>query len=263
MFGSIRRALFRQLEPGAWGKGLSPVNRFIACLIVFAAIVAILETEVTVRSLLPGFFFYAEIFFISIFSIEYIGRLIAAGEHKKYAGFTGRLRYLFTKWSIIDLIAILPFILTLGGVNLVVVRLLKFLRLVRVLRLGPFGQAWSIMETAVSRRKYELLLSLVVAGLLLVLSASLVYLAEAKAQPDEFGSIPRALWWAVATLTTVGYGDVTPVTLMGRVFAGLAAAAGIGLVAMPTGVLAAAFSDAFQERRNKSKIADDGEEKDV
>lgn len=260
MFRSLREVLHRQLEPGAWGKGLSPVNRFIACLIVIAAIVAILETEVTVRSLSPGFFLYAEIFFITIFSIEYIGRFIAAGEHEKYAGFAGRIRYLFTKWSIIDLVAILPFILTLGGVNLVVVRLLKFLRLVRVLRLGPFGQAWSIMETAVSRRKYELLLSLVVAGLLLVLSASLVYVAEAEVQPDEFGSIPRSLWWAVATLTTVGYGDVTPITVMGRIFAGFAAAAGIGLVAMPTGVLAAAFSDAFQERRNKPRVTDDGDQ---
>ncbi|WP_198411371.1 ion transporter [Marinimicrobium alkaliphilum] len=256
---SVREVLYRQLEPSAREAGLSFTNRCIACLIIFATLVAVFETEVTVRSLFPGFFLYAEIFFIALFSVEYIARLIAAGEQEKYAGFAGRIRYLFSKWSIIDLIAILPFILTLGGVNLVVVRLLKFLRLVRILRLGPFGAAWSIMGEAISRRKYELLLSLVVAGFLLVFSASFIYVAEAAAQPEEFGSIPRSLWWAVATLTTVGYGDVTPVTVMGRIFAGFAAAAGIGLVAMPTGVLAAAFSDAFQDRRNKMEAKGDSD----
>jgi len=206
MYSTVRQWLHRQLEPEAWGSGLSPVNRFIAMLIVLAAVIAILETAVTVRAHSPAFFLYAEVL----------------------------------------IIAILPFILTMGGVNLVVVRLLKFLRLFRLVRLGVCSLAWSVMETAVSRRKYELILSLGVAGGLLILSASLIYLAEASVQLEEFGSIPRTLWWAIATLTTVGYGDVTPVTALGRFLAGNSAVAGIGLVAMPAGILAAAFIDAFQ-----------------
>jgi voltage-gated potassium channel len=83
----------------------------------------------------------------------------------------------------------------------------------------------------------------------LVGSSSLLYLVEAEAQPDAFGSLPRALWWSIATLTTVGYGDVTPITVLGKLFAGVTAIAGIGLIAMPTGVLAAAFSDALQRKR--------------
>lgn len=247
----MRSYLYRQLEPGVWESGLSPLNKTIAVLIVLASIIAILETEVIVRSLSPGFFYYAELLFIILFSVEYMTRLFIAGEQPKYSGFNGRIRFLFSRWSLIDLVAILPFILTLGGTNLVVVRLLKFLRLIRLLRLGPMGEAWSLMEEAITRRKYELILSFGVAGFLLIFSAALIYLAESTVQPEEFGSIPRSLWWAVATLTTVGYGDVAPITVTGRIFAGFSAAAGIGIVAMPTGILAAAFSDAFQRRQRK------------
>lgn len=248
MLMALRTKLHQQLEPGAYGDRLSPTNRFIAVLIVLASMVAVLETEVSIRTLSPAFFFYTEIFFITLFAFEYLARMVAAGEQARYAGFRGRIRFLFSKWSIIDLIAILPFILTLGGVNIVFVRLLKFLRLLRLFRLGAYGRAWTLIEAAVLRRKYELVLSLGIAGGLLILSSSLLYLAEARAQPEAFGSIPRSLWWAIATLTTVGYGDVTPVTALGKVFAGFSAIAGIGLVALPAGVLAAAFSDAFRDK---------------
>jgi voltage-gated potassium channel len=87
--------------------------------------------------------------------------------------------------------------------------------------------------------------------MLLLVSSTFLYVLEAAEQPEAFGSIPRALWWSVATLTTVGYGDVTPISAAGRFFAGITAVAGIGLVAMPTGILAAAFSDAFQNQESK------------
>jgi len=88
-----------------------------------------------------------------------------------------------------------------------------------------------------------------IAGIVLLVASTLMYWAEAGAQPDKFGSIPRAMWWCIITLTTVGYGDVYPVTLLGKSLAGLVAIAGIGLIAMPTGILAAAFSDVVQRRR--------------
>ena len=88
-----------------------------------------------------------------------------------------------------------------------------------------------------------------IAGIVLLVASTLMYWAEAGAQPDKFGSIPRAMWWCIVTLTTVGYGDVYPVTLLGKSLAGLVAIAGIGLIAMPTGILAAAFSDVVQRRR--------------
>jgi voltage-gated potassium channel len=251
MYQRLRNWLYEKLDPQAHPESLTPANKVIAVIILMSAIVAILETEVTIRELTPRTFFLLEAGFIALFSVEYGARFIAAGANPQYRGVRGHVRYFFSRWSLIDLIALLPFILTLGGVNLILVRLFKFLRLVRLLRLGPFGRSWEIVQLAISRKKFELLLSLTVALGLLVLSSSLLYMAEATAQPDKFGSIPRALWWSIATLTTVGYGDVTPVTVLGRIFAGFSAVAGIGLVAMPAGILAAAFSDAFQERKGK------------
>jgi voltage-gated potassium channel len=106
-----------------------------------------------------------------------------------------------------------------------------------------------LISDAVRSRRYELGVSLLAAGAVLLASAVMLYLVEGQVQPDAYGSIPRALWWSIVTLTTVGYGDVYPVTLAGRMLGGLTALAGIGLIAMPTGILAAAFSDAFQKRR--------------
>jgi voltage-gated potassium channel len=119
----------------------------------------------------------------------------------------------------------------------------------RIARLGRFTGALDILVSAVSNRKFELFLSAGIAVLLLYVSSAMLYLIEGGIQPDEFGSIPRAMWWSVATLTTVGYGDVYPITGLGKLFATVTAVAGIGLIAMPTGILAAAFSEAMQESR--------------
>lgn len=121
-------------------------------------------------------------------------------------------------WAIIDLLAILPCFLTMGAVNAFALRLLKLIRLLRLARLGRFSNVIGDLYRAVRGRRYELTVSLVVAGLLLVLTSSVIYILEASHQPEAFGSIPRALWWSGATLTMVGYGDVTPITPGGQVF---------------------------------------------
>ena len=102
---------------------------------------------------------------------------------------------------------------------------------------------------AVYERRHELLLTIGIAGFVLLLASTLMFWAEADAQPDKFGSIPRSMWWCIITLTTVGYGDTFPVTILGKMLSGLVAVAGIGLIAMPTGILAAAFSEVVQRRR--------------
>ena len=250
----LREFLFRNLEPSAQAEGgLSLFNRVIVGLIIFAAVVAILETEETLRGSMPGFFWIAELFIVMVFSIEYLARVYAAGEDPQYSGFRGRLRFMASGWAIVDLLAILPFILTGGAYNSFIIRLLKLLRLLRVARVGRFSQAWVSLSDAIYGRRFELALSGAVAFLIMLISSAFLYALEGDTQPDAFGSIPRALWWSVATLTTVGYGDVTPVTLLGRIFAGFTAIAGIGLIAMPTGILAAAFSEAMQNRKELAK----------
>ena len=127
------------------------------------------------------------------------------------------------------------------------------MRIVRLIALAKFGRysiALSQLIRAFVRRRYELLMSLVIAGLVFLIAATGMYAIEGSVQPEAFGSIPRALWWALTTLTTVGYGDVYPVTPLGRVFAGLMAVAGIGLIAMPAGILAAAFTEIGQQGKD-------------
>nr|WP_290832985.1 potassium channel family protein [Halomonas sp.] len=247
-----RGALYRQLAPEARQQlGLSLLNRVICVLILSASAIAILETEPTLREAAPGLFATLETLFVCIFVIEYALRLYAMGEDPRYRGLGGRLRYMFSFWALVDLIAILPYFL--GFItyhNAFLLRLLRLARMLRLARLGRFSQAWASLADALKSRSHELLLSAGVAGLLLLFSSCCLYVVEAAAQPEAFGSVPRALWWSIATLTTVGYGDVTPITAIGKFFAGLTAVAGIGIIAMPTGILAAAFSDAFQKKNN-------------
>lgn len=247
---TLRHRLYLQLNAGAWaGVGMSPVNKAVVLLVLVAATVAVLDTEVTLRDRFGALFYLTEVVLFACFSVEYIARVYAAGEDSQYRGVTGRLKYMISLWALIDLLALIPFLVTLGVSDAFVLRLMRLLRLLRLARLGRFSDAIDAVLSAVGERRYELMLSLLAAGFLLVGSSSMLYLLEAGAQPEAFGSIPRALWWSIATLTTVGYGDVTPITALGKLFAGITAIAGIGLIAMPTGVLAAAFSDAFQRKR--------------
>ena len=249
-----RAWLYRELEPSAYpGIGLSRLNKIIVWIIIMAVLVTILETEDAFRAPAQNAFWIAELFIALIFSIEYLARLYAAGEDERYSGFKGRIKYVFSWWSLIDLLAILPFILSAGASNAFLIRVLKFLRILRLARLGRFSQAWLSLSDAIFLRRFELALSGMVAFMLMLVSSTLLYVLEGQAQPEQFGSIPRAFWWSVATLTTVGYGDVTPITVMGRIFAGMTAIAGIGLIAMPTGILAAALSDAMQKHNDENK----------
>jgi voltage-gated potassium channel len=151
--------------------------------------------------------------------------------------------------GLLDLLALLPLLLAVVGPEAFVLRFARMLRILRFSRLGRFSGALSLLSEALASRKDELFVGVCVAAALLMLSATLLYVVEGQAQPEAFGSIPRAMWWAIATLTTVGYGDVAPVTWLGRVCAGFIAVLGIGLIAIPTGILAAAFSDATQAQR--------------
>lgn len=251
---TLRQRLYRQLYAGAWeDDGMSPVNRLVCFLVLVAATVAVLDTEVTLRERFGDVFFAIELVLFAFFLVEYVARVYASGEDPQYRGFIGRLKYMVSFWALVDLLALIPFLVTLGVSDAFVLRLMRLLRLLRLARLGRFSDAIDAVLSAVGERRYELMLSLLAAMFLLVGSSSVLYLVEAEAQPDTFGSIPRALWWSVATLTTVGYGDVTPITALGKIFAGVTAIAGIGLIAMPTGVLAAAFSDALQRKRAGAK----------
>lgn len=250
---SLRARLHAQLDPASRPRGLSPLNLFLAVTILVSVTFALIETEATIATGREHLFRIAELTFAAIFSAEYAARFWTAAER---GGWRARLRWLISFGAVIDLLAIVPAVLTIGTAPSYLLRLARLLRILRLAKLGRFSRAWDLAREAIMSRRYELLLALYAAVLVMIVSGTALYLVEGPSQPEKFGSIPRALWWSVVTLTTIGYGDVYPETALGRVLAGLTAVLGIGLIAVPTGILAAAFSDALQRHRQE-QVDDD------
>lgn len=253
------------VTPGAWRReGLSPVNQALVGTVVLAVLAQVLETEPLMLARHGEVFHGLNLFLAGVFSLDFLARFWVSGEEPRYQGWRGRLRYLLQPGALLDLVAILPFYLYpfiefLDANDLAFLRLALGVKVVRAARMGRVTLALRALHKAVSQRREELELSLLVACVVILISATLLYWAEREAQPGAFGSIPRALWWSVTTFTTVGYGDVVPVTPLGKVLAALAGMLGVGVIAIPTGILAAAFSDAFrEEKRGRGRHGLDG-----
>ncbi len=263
---ALRHAAYEALEPQARQRnGLSLINKLLVVCIVAAAAFAIIETEPELAIGREPLFRMAELAFGTIFTAEYLVRLWIVPDNPDYAARRHpRWRYAISLPAIIDLLSIIPTFVPLGqGGGSLLLRFFRVLRILRLAKLGRMSRAWNDLATAIHERRHELLLTVSLAVIVMLVASTLMYWAEAGAQPDKFGSIPRAMWWCIVTLTTVGYGDVYPVTVLGRILSGFVAVAGIGLIAMPTGILAAAFSDVVQRRReeaavNAAKASDSG-----
>ncbi len=247
----MKKRVWQLLEAAGPGDTASrAVDVFILLLILANAGALCLETVEPVRQRWPGFFRDFELFSVACFSVEYLGRVWSCTSDPRYAGAVlGRARFVSTPMALIDLAAILPFYLPYLGVDLRVLRILRMFRLARVLKLARYSEAAEALGNAVRARRAELITVLGFLGVLVLISSAAVYYAEHEAQPEQFSSIPAAMWWAVVTLTTVGYGDVFPVTPVGRSLGAVIAVFGIGMVALPTSVLGAAFMEELQRRR--------------
>ena len=253
----LRYRLYRQMEPHARETpGLSPFNLFIVILVLLSFLALALETEPTMS---PDWMEAISIFNVAIifvFAFEYLLRLWVAGENPEYRGVRGRIRYIFSGYALADLIAFLPELLWLlfapAHASQQVIMVLRVLRLARLAKIARFIPAFDVLGATLSRAGQQLFTTLAMAMALVYISAVVLYFVEGVGgqHQESFASIPRAIWWAIATLTTVGYGDVYPVTPLGRFFASVIAIAGIGMVALPAGVFASAFSDELREREN-------------
>jgi voltage-gated potassium channel len=252
---ALRAKAYRQLEPSAWpDKGLSPVNLFLVILIVIAVVDAVIETEPTLVAGREQLFDSIELAIGLIFLVEYVARVWIAPDNPRCASSRyPRLRYMASPIAVIDLLAILPALFAFGGASSLMLRFFRVLRMLRLAKLGRTSKAWHHIREAVYERRYEFGLILFLLVVTILISASLLYLAEADAQPEKFGSIPRALWWSIVTLTTVGYGDAYPITPLGRFFAGIIAIVGVTMIALPTGIFASSFSEAMERRRRTDR----------
>lgn len=183
------------------------------------------------------FFRWFEFASVFLFSVEYLLRLATADFQYPDSGpIRSRLRWMFSSAGLIDLIAILPFY-----VPLLIAFDLRFLRLLRILKLKRYSRSLQLIGEIVDDRKEELLVTVFLNAILMVIASAFMYYLENEAQPDNFPNVMATMWWAVSTLTTVGYSHVYPITGMGKLFAAIIAVIGIGFVALPTGILSAAF----------------------
>lgn len=251
MSSNLRSRAYSELEPTARrGAGLSLTSLVVVAAVLLSVTLAILETEATLYNPNKRLFEAAERFLTALFSIEYAARLWSAAEGPgEGSRFIKRYRFTVSLAGMLDLVVLITAWAPFFTANLALLRFVRLARIARLAKLGRFSRAAQHLHYAVTTRAYELMLAVSLAVILLVLGATALYWIEGDIQPDKFGSIPRALWWSVITLTTVGYGDVSPITPFGKVIAGLVAVAGIGLVALPTGILASGFSEAVQRDR--------------
>lgn len=200
---------------------------------------------------------WVEIVSVIIFTIEYLLRIwVADMLFPELSTLKARLKYIFSFMSMVDLLAILPFYVPfIIPIDLRVLRMLRIIRLLRIFKLNRYTTALSTIAHVFKRKKHQLLSSIAVGLILMIIASVLMYNIENEAQPEAFSNALSALWWAVATLTTVGYGDVYPVTILGKILSSVIALLGIGLVAVPTGILSSGFVESIVEQ--KQQVEDD------
>jgi len=226
----------------------------VAVLIALNVAAVIIETVDDLAIQYSRIFSVLEIVSVIIFTVEYALRVISCISDERYRHpVGGRLKYALTPMVLIDLIAILPFYLPLLiPLDLRFVRVLRLLRVLRMFKLGRYSNSLRILGSVFRAKKEELMICAFTVMILLILSSCLVYFIENEVQPDRFSSIPATMWWGVATLTTVGYGDIYPVTAMGKFLGAIIAFLGIGLFALPAGILASGFAEAIGLKHDRS-----------
>ncbi len=265
---SLRSNVFRVLETAGKGDVASKIVDICLIALIAASVIAVvLESipafEARYRTKLQIF----EIITVAAFSVEYFLRLWCSVELSPETmrhPLKARLRYAVSAYAVIDLLAVLPYyLLQLGLFGAMDMRFLRCVRLLRILKLTRYSAALDMIFKTFRENAKALAAAFLILFTVMLLAATGMYYFERESQPVDFGSIPASMWWAFATLTTVGYGDVTPITVGGKVFGALITVVGLGMVALPTGILASGYSRLMDEnaasyRRKADEAYEDG-----
>ena len=252
---TLRRRLYLTLEPTEKGGILESIFEFVLVSIIILNILAILLDSVgEIHSDYAQLFQKFEIFTILFFTAEYFARVYAIVENPKFSHpVKGRLKYLRQPIAIIDLLAFLPFYFVLLPMDLRFLRIFRLMALFRLFKIARYLHALKIFKRVLVDRKEQLVLSFLFILFILVIISFIMFYAENEAQPDKFSSIPATMWWGIATITTVGYGDIVPITPLGKFLGGLFAIAGVGLLALPAGILSSGFYETLHNGKAEAK----------
>jgi len=251
-YNRIQQRALEVLEPGRLGDLYSKITDYLIAALVISNIMAVtLESVSDFSVTYASQFYFFEVFSVTIFSVEYLLRVWACAARsdptsKLFGSY--RLGYIFSFSGLIDMVSIIPFYLQalFPGLDL---RVLRTLRLLRIFKLSNYNTAIEDLFSAIYEERKSFIAALYLLVIAFVLTSSLIYFAETKAQPDWFGFIPDSMYWSLITLTTVGYGDVSPVTWIGKVISIITALMGVSVVALLTGILANAFSNQIARRK--------------
>lgn len=257
----LRYRMYQLLEKAEEGDRASQLVDVGLLILVFVNVLAVsLETVDSLHRAYAEIFWWIEIVSVTLFTLEYGLRfwsVAASADERGISSLKARLSYVFSPTGIIDLVAILPSLLPLlfGSIDL---RWLRILRLARLFKFSHYTSALEDLISSVRREHQSFIATIYLLFLALMISSTLIYVFEHELQPENFGSIPESMWWSFVTLTTVGYGDVVPVTAAGRAIAALTALMGVCVVALLTGIVATGFSK--QMAMKQSELEDEIEQ---
>ena len=246
---TARRCISHQLDPFA-SATLSATNKLIVGLIMAISVV---ETEPVIWDEWNRQLSKLDFIIGIAFAVEFGIRFWCAGEVARYRGFKGRLGYLVRPMTLIDLASFVPTLVTYGTTDIFLLRIARIGRLIRLGKFGRYTTSLLTIQLAIRRCTHQLVAAATLGAASLTFAAALLYFVERNVQPNPFGSVPRAMWWGVITMTTVGYGDVVPLTPLGKFLGAFAALTGIAIIALPTAIIAASFTQASMDLKRKRR----------
>lgn len=248
----MKQRIYRLISKGSHGnKWNRAVDYLIMALIILSVFSIILESMKDISLKYGAYLYMFNVFSIIIFTIEYVLRIyISELTHPSTSKIKSAFKFITSTEGLIDLLAIIPFYLPmLLKMDVRFIRILRLTRFLRILKLNRYNKSLHMILEVFKEKKSELAVTGFVLFLILLMASFIMYYVEGEAQPEAFPDILSAFWWAIATLTTVGYGDIYPITSLGRLISGIIALLGIGLVALPTGLISAGFINKIEKNK--------------
>lgn len=251
----IRYLVYEALEKGAYEDIVSKIVDIFLIFLISLNVVCVFVETCNINDQIKNILNKLELFSIIIFTIEYFLRLWASPEiYPELKAGKARIKYAFTFLAIIDLLSILPFYLPfVANMDLRILRALRLFRLLNIIKFNRYSSSMKIISKVLLAKAIDLLSSIFIISILILVTSVLMYYIEHEHQPEVFTNAFSGLWWAIVTFTTVGYGDAYPVTVIGKILGGIVSIFGIGLIAVPTGIISSGFME-YKNVKNDEKV---------